>query len=296
MRLSTLGFLVCLVSVTALAQGTYTQIDVPGAIATFARGVDSFGEIVGGFQDSNGFVHGFLLSNAAYRTIDYPGAASTVVNGINDQNQLVGESDIAGFVYDISTKVFTPLNYPGANGVTVAMAINNAGTIGGYFAQSSGGVSGFMLSEGTYTSIAPPGTKNSAVLGISGAGLLVGFAVNGATNTGLSFYYKQGQYGLLRVPHYVSTFEGVSNSGITFAGDYGTSVPKGFVYRGANPISIAFPGASSTAAIGCNDSGQVVGFFTDSGGTHGFLWTPPAGSQLNHFPNWSNFPPGYRRF
>jgi probable HAF family extracellular repeat protein len=35
-----------------------------------------------------------------------------------------------------------------------------------------------------------------------------------------------------------------------------------------------FPGSTATGATGINDSGLVVGFFSDGSNTHGFTWTP----------------------
>jgi probable HAF family extracellular repeat protein len=40
------------------------------------------------------------------------------------------------------------------------------------------------------------------------------------------------------------------------------------------PIDV--PGATRTVACGINDSGQIVGYFTDARGDHGFLATPAA--------------------
>jgi len=56
----------------ALGQGTYTQIDVPGATTTVIQGINAAGDVVGSYNDSNGS-HGFLLSSGVFTTIDYPG-------------------------------------------------------------------------------------------------------------------------------------------------------------------------------------------------------------------------------
>jgi hypothetical protein len=77
----------------ALGQGgTYTQIDFPGASATYCEGIDKAGDIVGGYY-VGGVLHGFLLSPRVYTTIDYPGAGTTVALGINDVGQIVGQAD-----------------------------------------------------------------------------------------------------------------------------------------------------------------------------------------------------------
>lgn len=43
-----------------LSNGVYTTFDYPGSIVTIAFGVDSFDNIVGGYIDSNGRVHGYV--------------------------------------------------------------------------------------------------------------------------------------------------------------------------------------------------------------------------------------------
>jgi len=42
---------------------TYTTLQVPNSVLTSAIGVNNNGDIVGNYEDQNGKVHGFLLSN-----------------------------------------------------------------------------------------------------------------------------------------------------------------------------------------------------------------------------------------
>jgi hypothetical protein len=88
----------------SLAQGTYTQIDVPGAVQTFCAGINQVGDISGQYADASSVRHGFLLSGGIYTTIDYPGAHDyTALYGINDMSQAVGTAVTArgqiGFLY-----------------------------------------------------------------------------------------------------------------------------------------------------------------------------------------------------
>jgi probable HAF family extracellular repeat protein len=68
--------------------GSFTTIDVPGAVQTIANGINDSGQIVGSFSDAAG--HGFLDSGGTFTTIDAPGALSTDARGINDSGQIVG--------------------------------------------------------------------------------------------------------------------------------------------------------------------------------------------------------------
>src|SRR5215471_6289584 len=76
---------------TAFADTTYsfTTIDIPGA-DTYAQGINSSGQIVGGFRDTSGRAHGFLDTGGSLTTIDVPGALDTYAYGINNSGQIVG--------------------------------------------------------------------------------------------------------------------------------------------------------------------------------------------------------------
>jgi hypothetical protein len=47
-----------------LSKGSFGTIDFPGAINTFASGINPEGEIVGGYQSADGHYHDFLLNNS----------------------------------------------------------------------------------------------------------------------------------------------------------------------------------------------------------------------------------------
>jgi probable HAF family extracellular repeat protein len=80
----------------ALAGGTFSTLDVPGAAATFALGINAGGQIVGGYTDSSGATHGLLLVGGSQwiLPVDFPRDTAiisyTQLNGINDAGQIVG--------------------------------------------------------------------------------------------------------------------------------------------------------------------------------------------------------------
>jgi probable HAF family extracellular repeat protein len=69
--------------------GSFTRIDVPGAYATYACGINDSGQIVGYFNDATGG-HGFVDTGGSFTTIDVPGATYTEAHGINGSGQIVG--------------------------------------------------------------------------------------------------------------------------------------------------------------------------------------------------------------
>jgi hypothetical protein len=65
--------------------GTVIHLDVPGASATTALGVNNGDEVVGNYTDSSG-MHGFAwLPGFGFETVN-----ATTINGLNDRGELVG--------------------------------------------------------------------------------------------------------------------------------------------------------------------------------------------------------------
>lgn len=264
----------------ALAQGTYTQIDYPGANMTEATGINNAGDITGLYEDSAGG-HGFLLSKGVYTTIDYPGAQYSYLYGINDNGQIVGLAEPLGFVYDINTQTFTAISYPGATS-TYPLAINNAGTIAGYFQQQKGNhllTAGFELAGSAYTLVGPLNANATYPWGISASGELVGYAYLAPTASYVDFTFAQSKFRQITIPH--ATFPlvyGTNPEGSAVVGSYEpfTGV-TGFIFRGNTLLPLSFPGSITTEAYGINDARAVVGDFIDqNNATHGFTWTPSA--------------------
>ena len=83
------GFSVTFASadVSNLAGAAFTTIDVPGAAATRAYGLDDAGRIVGSYDDSEGVPDGFVFNGGTFNTLD---AGGTEAHGINNAGQIVG--------------------------------------------------------------------------------------------------------------------------------------------------------------------------------------------------------------
>ena len=267
------------VSVPLVAQGTYKQIDYPGALQTLIYGINTGGDLVGAYEDTNFQWRGFLLSGGVFTAIEYPLESDTYAYGINDVGQIVGQTGLRGFIYDIGTKAFTILSFPNnENGATTAVGINNGGTIVGYFFHQSL-VTGFQLSAGTYKVILPGPVHNSVTTGINNLNDVVGYGFN---NTGpiMNFIFNPGM--TKRVKIRADEISGINDAGTvvgTYRGPGGIAV--GFVLpKGGTAEKIIFPGAgvSDTGPFAINNNGVVAGWFVDSGGAkdHGFIWTPDA--------------------
>lgn len=250
-----------------VAQGTYTQIDVPGSLFTVCQGINQAGDVVGQYEDSHGSYHGFILADGVYSTIDYPGANGSGLYGINDFGKIVGVADNFGFLFDVRTQEFTKINFPYAAS-TYATSINNAGWIVG-FAQFNGRYArGFALIGSNYFP-----TKlsfgNEYIYGINSAGEMVGYAQAGKLG---SYSYYKGQYQQISIPGVSSQQTlGINDAGAAVVGVGNTG---GFLYQGGILELLQF-GSYGVTPRGVNNGGEVVGHFLDSGyREHGFTWAP----------------------
>jgi probable HAF family extracellular repeat protein len=242
---------------------SFTTIDVPGALDTFASGINNRGQIVGGFTDPRTSpFNAYVDTGGSFTTIGVSGTAS----GINDIGQIVGSLQggprgSSGFV-DTGGSI-TTISAPGVP-FTFVSGINNSGQIVGTAEGLLGFSSGFVDMGGSFTFI----SGSTSASGINNSGQIVG-------SFGL---YSGGTFTTISVPGALSTeARGINDSG-QIVGTYGDSgTGHGFVDIGGSFTTIDVPGAITTSALGINNSGQIVGFFQDAtGNNHGFLATPVA--------------------
>jgi uncharacterized membrane protein len=271
---------ILLTSTLALAQGTYTQFDVPGAVQTMAFGVNTQGDISGLYFDGFKY-HGFLLRDGTYTTIDYPGASGTYAYGINDLDQVVGtteSSPFSGFVYDASTQTYTQVTCNGT--FTTPFAINNVGVIAGFDGDDGQYAVGFELVGSTCRFVQPVKTLEAYLFGVTASNEAVGSVGTREGALVSNYSYKRGTSRKLTVPGAPGAgVTGISPSGEVLVGNYfpSTGVEAGFVYENGTLTTLLFPGSMLTLAGGVNSGGEVAGGFTDAiGMQHGFTWTPSA--------------------
>jgi hypothetical protein len=277
-----LGALLALACATfASAQGNYTQFDYPGATGTFPSTVDTAGDVVGSWTDSNYNYHGFLFSNGTYTPIDYPDAQNTTVGGINDKGQIVGYSfpatnprNYTGFLYNVQTQSFTTLADSAVTSI-LPSSINNSGLISGLAYTTESYV--FALLGSTYRLIAPPTALQGGtfwVAGVTDSGAIV---VTGETTSGtyVAYSYSNGAYSPIQLPQRTQLqLFGVNPEGNAYVGAYqvSISVTAGYLSHGDSFISLQFPGSEDTNGEGINRTGEVVGNFTVDSVVHGFIW------------------------
>jgi hypothetical protein len=153
---------------------TYTSIDHPGAIATYAQGVNNSG-VVGGYYYDGSAYHGFTWNGGTFTSVDFPGASETDVFGINDSGAMVGTYRLGGVYhgFQLTGNTFTTIDYPGS-AFTSAFGINNSGHIVGFYYLNDGINHAFVDASGSFSTVDYPGSLASAAIGINDVGQIVG--------------------------------------------------------------------------------------------------------------------------
>jgi uncharacterized membrane protein len=134
-----------------LDAGRFVRLDVPGALATQATGINSHAQVVGQYWDVAGRVHGFVWERGRFTSIDAPGSAGTSLSDLNDRGQLLGaraepDGTIRGFVRDRGR--YTSFAAPDA-AITAPLGINNRGRIvGAAYRNPTASAEGFQLTHG----------------------------------------------------------------------------------------------------------------------------------------------------
>ncbi|MGO9976254.1 MAG: hypothetical protein ACLP01_26305 [Solirubrobacteraceae bacterium] len=192
-----------------------------------------------------------------YASNNYPGSLQTQVTGINDNGILVG--------FDST--------------------MNNAGNMnndnhGWYKAHG-------QFFQADFPTGAPAVPPVDQLLGVNDSDIAVGFYTDASGNNhGYAYNIHTDQARALNNP---TGFTNVTAAAINNRDDiagFGTATggtTDGFfepdALGGASTVfTLAFPGATSTNALGVNDADEVVGVYTDAnGGLHGFTWYPRTG-------------------
>jgi hypothetical protein len=222
--------------------GVYSVVNVPGSQSgtTLVLNLNSNGQFVGGYTDTNGGVHGFFYDGTNYQTVNYtpttvpptPGLVTLSLAGINNHGMAVGTgTDIFGNTYSFTyaNGVVTPITNPA--GSLGAIGINDSGAIVGSF---NNGASAFLLQGSNLTTFTAPNGIFTIAGDINDSGAIVGIYLD---------------------PNFVS---------------------HGFLYENGVFTSIDDPLASplgeGTMVNGINNEGQIVGFYFDSNGiTNSFV-------------------------
>jgi uncharacterized membrane protein len=273
----------------------YTTIDDPNTTDTVLTGINNSGQIVGYGQNIvNGAptaAQGFLYTGGTFSPISFPNTApqfGTEPNGINDSGSIVGTyaqvnnpqtGSFSNYAFVYAAGNYTSLSALGAN--SGAQGINASGVIVGEINLNSYLAQAFVLQNGNYSYFTHGGgglaTGASA---INADGDIVGY---------FDTYYNRDPEGYVRYANGQSTkvlccsFDGFPQTVATGINDEGWIVGDSLTYTNNTFRTVSFllvngvyysldiPTSYGVVINGINDSDEVVGYYSDGNGNHGFI-------------------------
>jgi hypothetical protein len=238
-----------------------------------------------------------------FQTIVYPGDTFTELLGINRASTIVGYHGAtvsSGFVLTLPG-TFNTQNVPGSTQTRV-FGINNSNQTSGFYIDSADNNHGFFQSGGTFTTVGYPGAPLNQLRGLNNTNQATGFYdwVPIGTHRAYSYNELGNVFGLIWLPNSITSPGGGScnctvvadgiNDHRQVSGYYFDSLgaSHGFLLSPGLFVTLDFPGASMTQALGLNNNGVVVGVYQDTrGNRHGFVYnatSPEVYASIDH-PN-----------
>jgi PEP-CTERM motif len=203
--------------------------------------------------------------------------------GINDSGTIAGFDNgvtNAGFTLTLP-HAFTVVNFPGAASTQVT-GINGAGDLSGFYVDTLGNTHGFTRIGGSFATVDNPlSTVFNQALGINNSNETVGYFAPTATGTPGDVAYSQTGGSFTDINHLLPTNFNSQAVGINstatpwivgfYQPDAGLTTSFGFVDEGGTITEIDPFGSTFTQALGVNDLGEIVGFYTNGTGQHGYI-------------------------
>jgi uncharacterized membrane protein len=311
---------------TPILTPTFTTIDAPGAgtqgfQGTYPASINSNGDIAGLLYDSHDASHAFLRSAAGVLTVfDAPGAAAGINQGstafgINSSGTIVGSFFDVQFISHGYIRApdgtFTPIDFPGNFPMTLSTiptSLNDKGMVAGQFIDGSQ-VHGFVYSPGSvvgpFRAFDPPGSNAGSSVRGFGCGINAGGAITGSFLDNNLLWHSflrapDGTFTTIDAPGEgtianTGTVLGSMNTNGAIVGTvYETAAIHSFLRAPDGTFTIFDPlGTGSKGSVGAdiNDSGAIVGSYTDSNLVrHGYIRTPDGTFTAIDDPNASQAP------
>ena len=250
-----------------LKADNWAVIDNPWTSETAAYNISN-NEIVGCY--GSGFTHSFSYNRLTktWNVLDHPDTTSySQVNSIDDGRiggRYMDGSGTHGFIYENGN--WTRLDMPGVSATEVhdmdGINILGAGYQGKWY--------GFLYDGVNWSPIDKPGANSTQPMGIYGNKIV------GVYDSGLSFLYDGTNWTEINMPGAKNTLA-CAIDGDNIGGFYYDAQNRmhGFLYDGVNWKSIDAPNATTrTTVLGINGD-DIVGYYGDASGYHGFVYTIP---------------------
>ncbi|QQS11107.1 MAG: hypothetical protein IPK81_16075 [Rhodospirillales bacterium] len=252
----------------------------PERASTSVYWINAAGQLVGRLTDVEGSGPGFLCTPGSPERpgegtsveLAVDGAADAIPQCVNAAGVVVGYAEVAtkdgeavrAFAWHGTTPV--PITPAPGSSATLAIAINNAGVVIGYYNDdASGRVVGFLWRAGETVILDVAGATHTYPSGINDAGQVVGHSC-GADGARAFLYdgsFRSIHPSLVGVECHATAI----NDAGDVVGDYRDGDRWiGFVCRAGGLTPIARPGSAMTIPYMIGAGGMVVGYSTVPGG------------------------------
>lgn len=277
-----LAFVLMAAPAWAQQQYSFTTINFPGASLTSVFGLNDHGQFVGIFRAPRA-PHAIRFDGKSLGIIDpdgFLGQHRSFALATNNQGDAVGayfDADGTSHGYVYSHGVVTPMDFPGAT-LTQTFGINDHGVMIGIYEIGSGPIHGFTFRDGVYNQLDFPGAVDTFPLSINNQEAIVGSWDSGADPLGHGFVHSAaGEFTSVDVPGAApasSEFISINDHG-QILGSYfdGAGKFNNFVLTDGIYQPVVVPNATFASVQTLNNRGQIVGYFDDAQGRHGFLAT-----------------------
>src|SRR5580700_900495 len=270
------------------------------AAATVASGVLAAGAVaLAGSASASTLSHASTTSYS-FQTLD--NARDLTFNqllGVNDEGLIAGYFGSGaqghpnqGYLLAPRAGAYVNENFPDSVQTQVTGLNNEGVTVGFWSSMNNANMvndnHGFVDVDGHFrTADFPTGSPAAPpvdqLLGVNDQDIAVGFYTDAnGNNHGYEYNMRSGRFSTVTYQDASLTAAAINDRG-DVAGFYAVGgTTDAFIKFGNRTfISLAVPGASSTMALGVNNSDEVVGTYTVGSGSsavmHGFTWTPQHG-------------------
>ena len=302
----------------ATASGTpnFTFFDMPSSTNTETGAINlgvggAASHVVGCYvpnasttNDFDGFeytltTHG-KTSTATMKTILPAKTTDFCAYGINDSDAITGVYSPTGVPAGVEygfvlngSKITQLVGTMPNNCVTLAMSINDSGTVVGQFQTNTNCASddgwaeyGFVWSNGVFTPVTgPAGAIDAAPWAINNAGTMVGLSLNSNETAIDAWILQNGTYTPISYPGSTITVPTSINDSGDIVGYYCSDTFDncnnnegpyvGFLYSGGTYTTITVPGMAWGYPSGINNQGVISGSYEDNNGYwRGFMIYP----------------------
>jgi probable HAF family extracellular repeat protein len=289
-RAKLLAAIAVLLVVPCVAQYRYSTVDLPGAVRTKVFAINNHRQYVGASWDSVGNSHAIFFDGRELKPLNLEATLGSLTSSrafsLNNRGRIVGQytdssGNTHGYVFHQDTA--TAVDYPGALW-TAVYGINDLGTVIGIFYDTTWKEHAFVLRNHVFKNIDIAG-GDTYPLSIDNRDEIVGEFIDVSGTTGHGYFQlrngKSVLYDAPGAPANSTFFISINNLNRILGEYYPADTYQNFILVNGKVILFDLAGGITPTYVSAqtiNDRGDVVGWFDDANGEHGFLALRESGS------------------